>query len=241
MMEVELGKVLGKYTEVSKVLLNKGYQELDYLEDWKVERLCFRMIRKLNTVCLESFLWCNENVVCLLDVLSNYNLQKTSVEKILDKSLSKIISWNKDKLPEIIQSILLYAFPANIEFVFLRLLSLLYNDKEICSTSAYEAIRGQLMMKMFSLVKDNEDFGGVVFETIKSLSKSRIESEFFFTILMTLLPIRNTQAEAIELLTSSILRAFSDSHLVLESSFLRAICQLSDDPKEIIIKLSEKW
>ncbi|CAH8837874.1 unnamed protein product [Trichobilharzia szidati] len=334
-MEVELGKVLGKYTEVCKVLLTKGYQEivnyfdellncsekpnrvnlleailvgvreheqlleiyeyvvdslwtreidlvirpiismflnnyLDYLEDWKVERLCFRMIRKLNTVCLEPSLlfdilakglvrleksdavltsmidslcsteWCSENVVCLLDVLSNYNLQKTSVEKILDKSLSKIISWNKDKLPEVIQSILLYAFPANIEFLFLRLLSLLYNDKEICSTSSYEAIRGQLMMKMFSLVKDNEDFGEVVFETIKSLSKSRIESEFFFTILMTLLPIRTTQAEAIQLLTNSILRAFSDSHLVLESSFLRAICQLSDDPKEIILKLTEK-
>ncbi|CAH8503247.1 unnamed protein product [Heterobilharzia americana] len=241
---------------------------LDSLEDWKVERLCFRMIQKLNSACLDPLLlfdilakallrlensdsvlssmidslcsveWCNENVVCLLDVLRNYGLQRKSMEKILEKSLPKIISWEVDKLQAFVQSILLFAFPIYMEFLFRRLLPLIYGNNS--SNRSCEVIRGQLMMQIFSLVEKDENFGRVIFETVKSLSKSQIEPEFYYTVLMTLLPIQSTQTQAIQLLTISILTAFSDSHLISESSFLRGLCQLSEDPKEIILKLSER-
>ncbi|CAH8534464.1 unnamed protein product [Schistosoma rodhaini] len=331
-MDTELENVLGNPNEVSKLLLNKSFQEivnyfdklltseksnrfnsleallegvskheqlleiyehvvdslwseevdtsvrliffsflnnnLDFLEDWKVERLCFRMIRKLIYVCSEPSLlfdvlaralvklensntvlssmvdslcsveWHNENIICLLDILSNYSLQQKSMEKILEKSLSKITSWELDKLPVFIQSILLFSFPRYIEFLFLKLISLIYGSNS-SPPESLEAIRGQLMMKIFSFVKANQHFGKTIFETVKCLSKSLIGSEFYYTVLMTLLPNRSTQSQATQLLTTSILTGFSDSHLVLESSFLRDLCRLPDDPKEIILKLNE--
>ncbi|VDO82182.1 unnamed protein product [Schistosoma margrebowiei] len=305
-MDTELENVLGNLNEVSKLLLNKSFQEvvnyfdkllrsdksnrlnsleallvgvskheqlleiyehvvdflwskevdtsirlmffsflnnnLDFLEDWKVERLCFRMIRKLIYVCSEPSLlfdvlaralvklensntvltsmvdslcsveWHNENIICLLDIFSNYSLQQKSMEKILEKALSKITSWELDKRPIFIQSILLFSFPRYMEFLFLQLTSLIYgSSSSSCPPESFEVIRGQLMMKIFSLVKANQQFGKTIFETIK----------------------------ATQLLTTSILTGFSDSHLVLESSFLRDLCRLPDDPKEIILKLSE--
>ncbi|CAH8502763.1 unnamed protein product [Schistosoma margrebowiei] len=331
-MDTELENVLGNLNEVSKLLLNKSFQEvvnyfdkllrsdksnrlnsleallgvskheqlleiyehvvdflwskevdtsirlmffsflnnnLDFLEDWKVERLCFRMIRKLIYVCSEPSLlfdvlaralvklensntvlismvdslcsveWHNENIICLLDIFSNYSLQQKSMEKILEKALSKITSWELDKRPIFIQSILLFSFPRYMEFLFLQLTSLIYGSSSSCPPESFEVIRGQLMMKIFSLVKANQQFGKTIFETVKCLSKSLTGSEFYYTVLMTLLPNRSTQSEATQLLTTSILTGFSDSHLVLESSFLRDLCRLPDDPKEIILKLSE--
>ncbi|CAH8493164.1 unnamed protein product [Schistosoma mattheei] len=331
-MDTELENVLGNLNEVSKLLLNKSFQEvvnyfdkllrsdksnrlnsleallvgvskheqlleiyehvvdflwskevdtsirliffsflnnnLDFLEDWKVERLCFRMIRKLIYVCSEPSLlfdvlaralvklensntvlssmvdslcsveWHNDNIIYLLDIFSNYSLQQKSMEKILEKALSKITSWELDKRPIFIQSILLFSFPRYMEFLFLQLTSLIYGSSS-CPPESFEVIRGQLMMKIFSLVKANQQFGKTIFETVKSLSKSLSGSEFYYTVLMTLLPNRSTQSEATQLLTTSILTGFSDSHLVLESSFLRDLCRLPDDPKEIILKLSE--
>ncbi|TNN08641.1 Fanconi anemia group I protein [Schistosoma japonicum] len=331
-MDVELGKVLGKFDQVSKLLLGKSFQEivdffdellrsdekpnrfnlleallvgvneheqlldiyehvvdflwlnevdstirpiffsflnnkLDFLEDWKAERLCFRMIQKLSCTCLEPSLlfdilakvlvklensntvsslmvdslcsveWCSENMTCLLDVFSNYNLQQKSVEKILDNCLSKMASLEPNKLPAFIQSILLFSFPRYMEFLFLRLVPLICGNS--CSAKSSGTIRGHFIMKLFSLVKENGRFGKTIFETIKCLPKSLIGLEFYYTILMTLLPIQSTQAHATQLLTTSILTAFSDSHLVSESSFLRDLCPLSNDPKEVILKLSE--
>ncbi|KAK4469098.1 hypothetical protein MN116_006685 [Schistosoma mekongi] len=304
-MDAELGKVLGKFDQVSKLLLGKSFQEivdffdellrsdekpnrfnlleallfgvieheqlldiyghvvdflwlnevdstirpiffsflnnsLDFLEDWKNERLCFRMIQKLSCMCLEPSLLfdilakalvklensntvlssmvdslcsaerCSENITWLLDVFSNYSLQQKSAEKILDNCLSKISSFEPDKLPAFIQSILLFSFPRYMEFLFLRLVPIICGNS-CCSAKSSGIIRGHFIMKLFSLVKENGRFGKTILETTK----------------------------ATRLLTTSILRAFSDSHLVLESSFLRDLCQLSIDPKEVILKLSE--
>ncbi|KAH8859357.1 Fanconi anemia group I protein like [Schistosoma japonicum] len=124
-----------------------------------------------------------------------------------------------------------------MEFLFLRLVPLICGNS--CSAKSSGTIRGHFIMKLFSLVKENGRFGKTIFETIKCLPKSLIGLEFYYTILMTLLPIQSTQAHATQLLTTSILTAFSDSHLVSESSFLRDLCPLSNDPKEVILKLSE--
>ncbi|RTG90092.1 fanconi anemia group I protein [Schistosoma bovis] len=291
-MDTELENVLGNLNEVSKLLLNKSFQEvvnyfdkllrsdksnrlnsleallgvskheqlleiyehvvdflwskevdtsirliffsflnnnLDFLEDWKVERLCFRMIRKLIYVCSEPSL-----------------LQQKSMEKILEKALSKITSWELDKRPIFIQSILLFSFPRYMEFLFLQLTSLIYGSSS-CPPESFEVIRGQLMMKIFSLVKANQQFGKTIFETVKVFSlfsliffPHRAISRLNFLIFSVLIIfICHIFIKATQLLTTSILTGFSDSHLVLESSFLRDLCRLPDDPKEIILKLSE--
>lgn len=56
-----------------------------------------------------------------------------------------------------------------MEFLFLQLTSLIYGSSS-CPPESFEVIRGQLMMKIFSLVKANQQFGKTIFETVKVFS-----------------------------------------------------------------------
>ncbi|CAL8086485.1 unnamed protein product [Calicophoron daubneyi] len=234
---------------------------VEYLEDWKLERLCFKIVQNLKKQCigkaviLDAFSkamdkletsgtafnslvkslcnadWAAENTIPLLGLLSNYSLVRSSVKSILSKVLAKLDRFDCRILPDLLKSILIFSSPV-LDLVLNNLQTYLNsNDRE---TSKLE---DALLVAFVELCNQNDQFRSSFINVMKKFSGRSGLSDFVCAALLVVLPNTSLQSQALRTLSSYVLSGCSDNQLIQESCFLRGMCEIPPDPVQQITKL----
>ncbi|KAA3674685.1 uncharacterized protein DEA37_0008161, partial [Paragonimus westermani] len=101
-------------------------------------------------------------------------------------------------------------------------------------------VKASVLSRIFDLCEKSGQFALDVLDSLKNLSQTNFLSDFTCTLLLTILPIKSVQSQILRLLNSAILTALTDNGIILESSFLRGLCDVPDDPTGLILNICEQ-
>ncbi|TGZ60817.1 hypothetical protein CRM22_008314 [Opisthorchis felineus] len=251
------------YRTIFALFLNDA---IEYLEDWKLERLCVHIIRKLPKDCSHSSCifttlgkailrlesspvvltpifeslcneeWSSGNALQLIESLKDYPMSLQHKGLLLKKVLPKLSQLDSHSFTRALSTVFLFSCS--------KTLSLTLNHLRIefmSETTNFTAdLKDETFSLVFELCTQSTQFGLELLLAVKSLSQDVILSEFIFALLLTVLPIPYLQTQSLRLLNSTLLAAFADGRLISESAFLRGFCDAPDDPATLIFRISQQ-
>ncbi|KAF5400947.1 Fanconi anemia group I protein [Paragonimus heterotremus] len=235
---------------------------VECLEDWKLERLCIHVINKLSTDSMEpgcifdtfgkalsrlenstvlltplieplcNTQWSYANTLSLIECLKDYPFTVQFRKAILQKTLSDVSHWESHMIPPILN--------AAMGFSCSKTIALVLDHLRVYFQHIPTGVKANVLSQIFDRCQESEQFALDILDSLKNLSQTNFISDFTCTLLLTILPIKSVQSQALRLLNSAILTAFADTRVILESSFLRGLCDVPDDPTSLILNICQQ-
>uniref|UniRef100_A0A183AUF1 Reverse transcriptase domain-containing protein n=1 Tax=Echinostoma caproni TaxID=27848 RepID=A0A183AUF1_9TREM len=222
---------------------------IEYLEDWKIERLCFRIIQRLKEESLEKHCifelfgkalmrlekssviltpltqplcaaeWNSENAVAILEALKDYPFSLTSREAILLKTLRILDTADK-----------------TMHLVVQHICSYLVTERR----TQHALVHENMVNHIYDLCNESEQFGSSMLHALKNLPPELKLAESVLAISLVVIPIETMRNSVLRSTCVSIRDAVSDNLLVSASSFLRGVCNLRQDPAFSLLHLCQQ-
>ncbi|KAF7261686.1 hypothetical protein EG68_01353 [Paragonimus skrjabini miyazakii] len=243
---------------------------VECLEDWKLERFCIHVINKLSTDSMEpscvfdtfgkalsrlehstvlltplveplcNAQWSHANTLSLIESLKDYPFTVQFRKAILIKTLSDVSQWESHMIPPILNAAMGFSCSKTIALVLDHLRVYFHQYGTLESMAIPMGVKASVLSRIFDLCEESGQFALNVLDSLKNLSQSNFISDFTCTLLLTILPIKSVQSQVLRLLNSAILTAFTDNRIILESSFLRGLCDIPDDPTSLILNMCQQ-
>ncbi|KAF8570197.1 hypothetical protein P879_03194 [Paragonimus westermani] len=199
--------------------------------------------------------WSYANTLNLMESLKDYPFTVHSRKAILNKTLSDISHWEKHMIPPILNAAMSFSCSVSSDSQsgqFARKLSRLsWTTCEFIFTnttqkawlscrrsSTYVKSRGNSRWMYWIHLKYTTNFTSITLT--QNLTQTNFLSDFTCTLLLATLPIKSIQSQILRLLNSAILTALTDNGIILESSFLRGLYDVPDDPTGLILNICEQ-
>ncbi|KAF6779126.1 hypothetical protein AHF37_01204 [Paragonimus kellicotti] len=185
-------------------------------------------------------LWSHANTLSLIESLKDYPFTVQFRKAILEKTLSDVSHWESHMIPPILNAAMGFSCSKTIVLVLDHLRVYFHQYDTLESVTIPMGIKASVLSQIFDLCEESEQFAQDVLGSLKNLSQTTFLSDFTCTLLLTILPIKSVQSQVLRLLNSAILTAFTDNRVILESSFLRGLCDVPDDPTGLILNICQQ-